>query len=61
MAAVAYNLRMLRNWHERTGLGDDDHPLLRPDVETYGSCTSPRKKPTSRLASTTTGEPDGRG
>lgn len=36
MAAVAYNLRMLRNWHERTGLRDDDHhPLLKADEEAY--------------------------
>ena len=36
MTAAAYNLRMLRNWDERTGLGDDDHPLLEPDEEFYG-------------------------
>ncbi len=36
MAAAAYNLRMLRNWHDRTGAGDDDHPLLEPAEETYG-------------------------
>jgi hypothetical protein len=31
MAAAAYNTRMARNWHERTGNGDPDHPLLQPD------------------------------
>jgi hypothetical protein len=33
MAAASYNLRMLRAWHERTGLGDPDHPLLEPATE----------------------------
>lgn len=28
---ASYNLRMVRNWHDRTGLGDPDHPLLKPD------------------------------
>ncbi len=28
MAAAAYNTRMIRNWHDRTGKGDPDHPLL---------------------------------
>jgi hypothetical protein len=27
---ASYNLRILRNWHERTGLGPCDHPLLTP-------------------------------
>jgi len=35
MSAVAHNLRMLRNWHERTGQGDPDHPLLQPAEEEY--------------------------
>lgn len=34
-AIVVYNLRMLRNWHERTGLGDPDNPLLTPDEKPY--------------------------
>jgi hypothetical protein len=33
MAAASYNLRMLRGWHERTGLGDPDHPLLQAEDE----------------------------
>lgn len=28
MTNASYNLRILRNWHARTGLGDPDHPLL---------------------------------
>jgi hypothetical protein len=36
MAAASHNERMLRNWHERTGLGDPSHPLLRPDQESHG-------------------------
>lgn len=28
---ASYNLRMVRNWHDRTGLGDPNHPLLAPD------------------------------
>lgn len=35
-AVVSYNLRMLRNWHERTGLGDPNNPLLTPDDQVYG-------------------------
>lgn len=34
LAAVTvgvYNLRMLRNWHDNTGQGDPDHPLLTPN------------------------------
>ncbi len=34
LAAVTvgvYNLRMLRNWHDNTGQGDPNHPLLTPD------------------------------
>lgn len=27
---ASYNLRILRNWHERTDLGPSDHPLLTP-------------------------------
>jgi hypothetical protein len=27
---ASYNLRILRNWHERTALGPSDHPLLAP-------------------------------
>lgn len=36
MAAASHNLRMLQNWHERTGLGDPTHPLLQPDQPNYG-------------------------
>ncbi|GBE23195.1 MAG TPA: hypothetical protein ENH00_13545 [Actinobacteria bacterium] len=35
-AAVSYNLRILRNWHERTGLGDPTHPLLQAQPENHG-------------------------
>lgn len=35
-AVASYNMRMLRNWHERTGQGDPDNPLLRPDDIVYG-------------------------
>jgi hypothetical protein len=31
MAAATTNLRLLRKWHERTGFGDIQHPLLQPD------------------------------
>lgn len=36
MSAAAYNLRILRNWHRKHGLGDPDHPLLREPEETGG-------------------------
>jgi hypothetical protein len=36
MSAAAYNLRILRNWHQRTNLGNDNHPLLQADQEFYG-------------------------
>jgi hypothetical protein len=35
-AVVSYNMRMLRNWHERTGFGDPNDPLLSPDDHVYG-------------------------
>ncbi|MFP5255750.1 MAG: hypothetical protein ACLGI8_07880 [Acidimicrobiia bacterium] len=35
-ALVSYNQRMLRNWHDRTGLGDPEHPVLVPDPQSYG-------------------------
>lgn len=35
-AVVSYNMRMLRNWHQRTGLGDPDNPLLTVDHQIYG-------------------------
>ena len=37
MAAATTNLRLLRTWHERTGFGDTQHPLLQPDAEYHGS------------------------
>lgn len=33
---VSYNTRMTRNWHERTGLGNPEHPLLKPDIKVFG-------------------------
>ena len=36
VAIAACNIRQLRNWHERTGLGDPDHPLLAPDDDDHG-------------------------
>ncbi len=36
LSAASYNTRMLRNWHERTGLGDPNHPLLTVDEEMFG-------------------------
>lgn len=36
LAAASYNLRMIRNWHERTGRGDANHPLLQPKQENHG-------------------------
>ena len=36
IAVAACNLRQLRNWHQRTGLGDPSHPLLAPDAEDHG-------------------------
>ena len=35
MNNASYNLRMLRNWHERTGLGDLNHPLLATPPESF--------------------------
>ena len=36
VAAATTNLRLLRAWHEETGLGDVTHPLLQPDEEFHG-------------------------
>lgn len=36
VAAATTNLRLLRKWHEETGLGDVTHPLLQPDEEFHG-------------------------
>lgn len=36
LTAVSYNMRMLENWHRDTGLGDPEHPLLRPGSECHG-------------------------
>ncbi|MDA8282516.1 MAG: hypothetical protein M0Z42_04275 [Actinomycetota bacterium] len=33
---VSYNLRMLQNWHDRTGLGNPDHPLLAKAPQSFG-------------------------
>ena len=33
---VNSNIRMVRTWHEETGLGDPDHYLLQPDDPNYG-------------------------
>jgi hypothetical protein len=41
LALVAHNARQLRNWHERTGNGDENHPLLQPDSETLLLHVSP--------------------
>ena len=35
-AVISYNLRIYRSWHERTGLGDPNNPLLGPDDAVYG-------------------------
>lgn len=34
--ASVFNEHQLRAWHERTGLGPADHPLLQPDPIYYG-------------------------
>ena len=31
-----YNEEQLRAWHDRTGLGPADHPLLQPDPPYWG-------------------------
>lgn len=36
VAVAVCNMRQLRNWHERTGNGDPDHPLLAPDPDDHG-------------------------
>jgi hypothetical protein len=36
MAAAISNAHLLRNWHEQTGLGDPNHPLLTPNPEFHG-------------------------
>lgn len=36
ITAAVYNVRLLRKWHERTGLGDPTHPLLRAEEEYHG-------------------------
>jgi hypothetical protein len=33
IVVVAHNIRQLRSWHARTGLGDGQHPLLQADSE----------------------------
>lgn len=35
-AAAVTNMRLLRSWHERTGRGPVDHPLLQPDRPFHG-------------------------
>lgn len=44
MAASTTNLRLLRKWHEGTGLGDIQHPLLQPDQEDNGNTRMNKKK-----------------
>jgi hypothetical protein len=36
MAAAVTNMHNLRKWHEETGRGDPEHPLLKPDRKSYG-------------------------
>lgn len=36
IAAAVSNAHILRLWHEQTGLGDPEHPLLKPDPTFYG-------------------------
>ena len=36
MAAATTNLRLLRAWHDETGLGDTAHPLLKSDAVFFG-------------------------
>lgn len=36
LSAACYNLRIIRNWHERTGMGDPTHPLLARPEPDYG-------------------------
>ena len=36
VSAAVTNLRLLRKWHEETGLGDPLNPLLAPDPEFHG-------------------------
>ncbi len=36
MAAAISNAHILRLWHEQTGLGDPEHPLLTPDPTFFG-------------------------
>lgn len=36
LAAAVTNHHLLRSWHESSGLGDPDHPLLRPDQPFHG-------------------------
>lgn len=36
LAAAVTNTRLLRTWHEETGLGDPNHPLLKPDQPFHG-------------------------
>lgn len=36
MAAATTNLRLLRAWHDETGLGDITHPLLKSDAVFFG-------------------------
>lgn len=36
LTAVSYNMRMVANWHRDTGLGDPQHPLLRPEATSHG-------------------------
>lgn len=44
MAAATTNLRLLRTWHERTGFGDTQHPLLQPDEDFHGSTRLTREQ-----------------
>jgi hypothetical protein len=39
----SYNLRMVRNWHDRTGAGNPDHPLLAPIPTTHSVELTPEQ------------------
>lgn len=54
-----FNEEQLRSWHERTGLGPADHPLLKPDAPYYGFVDATKEQANEIVARYfTSDEPD---
>ncbi|NQU37537.1 MAG: hypothetical protein HQ526_08105 [Actinobacteria bacterium] len=57
-AAAVTNMRLLRTWHTETGLGDETHPLLKPDelFHGFGQITAAQATAIDEQHSPTSGE-----